>query len=103
MNHDFIIRPEELDLSFTHGTGHRRLAFQNWQGTPEAWKSACRDQLSSSLGLELPATPGIVRESRRDELRFIYRNFGVENRVQMQVSPGKGHEMDIPVILKYLG
>jgi hypothetical protein len=37
-----------------------------------------------------------------DELRTIYRSFGVENRVQMQVSPSKGHEMDIPLILKYL-
>jgi hypothetical protein len=36
-----------------------------------------------------------------DELRTIYRSFGVENRVQMQVSPGKGHEMDIPLLLKY--
>jgi hypothetical protein len=67
MNRDFVIRPEELDLAFSHGTGQRQLAFQNWQGTPEAWKRACRDQLSSLLGLEIPAAPGTVREIRKLE------------------------------------
>ena len=67
MNRDFIIRPEELELTFSHGTGHRQLAFQNWKATPQAWKNACRDQLSSSLGLEIPAAAGIVREVRRLE------------------------------------
>jgi dienelactone hydrolase len=65
MSHDFLIRPEELDLSFSHGAAQARLAFHNWTGTPEAWKSACRDQLSSLLGLEIPATSGIVREIRQ--------------------------------------
>jgi dienelactone hydrolase len=37
-----------------------------------------------------------------EELRTIYREFGGEDRIQMQISPGKGHEMDIPLILKYL-
>jgi dienelactone hydrolase len=36
------------------------------------------------------------------ELRTIYRNFGMEDRVQMHVTLGKGHEMDIPLILKFL-
>lgn len=67
MNRDFVIRPEELDLAFSHGIGQRQLAFQNWKGTPEAWKRACRDQLSSLLGLEIPAVPGNVREVRRLE------------------------------------
>ena len=39
MNRDFVIRPEELDLAFSHGIGQRQLAFQNWKGTPEAWKN----------------------------------------------------------------
>lgn len=65
MNSNFVIRPEELNLAFSHGTGHRQLAFQSWKGTPEAWKSACRNQLSSLLGLEIPAAPGSVREIRR--------------------------------------
>jgi pimeloyl-ACP methyl ester carboxylesterase len=67
MNRNFIIQPEELDLTFSHGIGHRQLAFQNWKGTPEAWKNACRDQLSSLLGLENSVNPGIVREVRRLE------------------------------------
>jgi dienelactone hydrolase len=67
MDRNFIIRPDELDLTFSHGTGHRQLSFQNWKGTPEAWKSACRDQLSSLLGLEPPTNPGNVRAIRQLE------------------------------------
>ena len=67
MTHDFVIRPEELDLAFSHGIGQRQLAFQNWKGTPEAWKSNCRNQLSALLGLEIPAVPGNVREIRKLE------------------------------------
>jgi len=65
MDRDFLIRPDELDLTFSHGAGHRQLAFQYWKGTPEAWKSACREQLLSLLGLELPAPSGTVREVRQ--------------------------------------
>jgi dienelactone hydrolase len=71
MDHNLIIRPDELNLTFSHGTGHRRLSFQNWNGSPEAWKSACREQLSSSLGLEFPALPGNVREVRQLEEKRI--------------------------------
>jgi hypothetical protein len=65
MDRNFLIRADELDLTFSHGAGHRQLAFQYWKGTPEAWKSACREQLLSLLGLELPALSGIVREVRQ--------------------------------------
>jgi len=67
MTHDFVIRPEELTLAFSHGLGQRRLAFHNWEGAPDAWQSACRDQLACSLGLETPVTPGIVRVVRQLE------------------------------------
>jgi dienelactone hydrolase len=65
MDSDFIIRSEELDLSFSHETVHKQLAFQNWNGTPEDWKNACREKLSSLLGLDDPIRPGVVREVRR--------------------------------------
>ena len=36
------------------------------------------------------------------ELREIYKNFGGEGAVQLIVTPGKHHEMDIPELLKFL-
>lgn len=65
MNSEFIVRPEELDLTFSHGNVHKQLAFQSWNGTPEDWKRACCEKLSSLLGLEDPIPPGVVREVRR--------------------------------------
>jgi dienelactone hydrolase len=67
MDSDFIIRPEELDLTFSHGNAQKHLAFQNWNGTPEDWKKACCEKLASLLGLEDPIHPGVVREVRRLE------------------------------------
>jgi dienelactone hydrolase len=67
MDPDFIIRPEELDLAFSHGAEDQQLAFQNWDGTPEDWKIACREKLASLLGLDSPIHPGVVREVRRLE------------------------------------
>ena len=67
MNSDFIIRPEELNLTFSHANGYKLLAFRNWHGTPEEWKKACCEKLSSLLGLEDPIHPGVVREVRRLE------------------------------------
>jgi hypothetical protein len=37
-----------------------------------------------------------------EELRAVYRQFGVEDHVQLRVSPGQGHEMDIQMILRFL-
>jgi dienelactone hydrolase len=68
MDSKFLVRPEELDLTFSHGTGKRQLAFQNWKGTPEAWQNVCRNQLAASLSLEIPVAPGSVREVRRMEM-----------------------------------
>ena len=67
MDSDFIIRPEELDLAFSHGNGRKQFAFQSWDGAPEEWKKACREKLSSLLGLQDPPQPGAVREARRLE------------------------------------
>jgi dienelactone hydrolase len=67
MDNNFVIRPEELTLTFSHGTGQKRLSFQNWTDTPESWKNACLNQLTLSLGLDIPNSPGIVHEVRRTE------------------------------------
>ena len=37
-----------------------------------------------------------------DELRAIYQALGGENAVELIVSPGIPHEMDIPALLKFL-
>ena len=47
----FFVRPEELTLRFSHGRPERRLSFDNFEGSPEAWKKACRDKLAELLGL----------------------------------------------------
>jgi len=47
----FFVRPEELTLCFRSGRPERRLSFDNFQGSPEAWKKACRDKLAELLGL----------------------------------------------------
>lgn len=65
MRQNMLIQPEELTLAFSHRSGNRRLSFQSWNGTPEAWRIACRDQLVSSLGLEIPCKAGPVHEVRR--------------------------------------
>lgn len=65
MDNRFIIRPEELVLKFSHRKDLKQLSFQNWNGSPETWRIACRNQLSSLLGLELPASAGCVQEVRR--------------------------------------
>lgn len=67
MNRNIIIQPDELNLTFSHGIGSKLLSFQTWNDTPDAWKKACYDQLSSSLSVETPYTSGIVREVRRLE------------------------------------
>jgi dienelactone hydrolase len=67
MDPDFIIRPEELDLTFSHGNTQKQLAYQSWKGTSEDWKNACRARLSALLGLENPIRPGDVREVRHLE------------------------------------
>ena len=38
-----------------------------------------------------------------EDLRAIYRAWGAEEGVRLRVSPGMGHEMDIPLILEFLG
>ena len=53
---DFFIRPEELTLKFRHQKGQRRLSFDNFTGTPEAWKNACRGKLAELLGFSEPST-----------------------------------------------
>ena len=65
MDSNFMIRPQELDLTFSHGSAQRQLAFHSWNGAPEDWRKACREKLSSLLGLEDPGSPGVVRELRR--------------------------------------
>ena len=37
------------------------------------------------------------------ELEDIYRAFGGDGAVELIVTPGKHHEMDIPQLLKFLG
>jgi len=54
---DFFVRPNELTLRFSHGRPERRLSFDNFQGSPEAWKKACRDKLAELLGLPRQASP----------------------------------------------
>jgi dienelactone hydrolase len=51
----FFIRPEELTLKFHHSGGKRRLSFANFEGTPQAWKKACRAKLAELLGFREPA------------------------------------------------
>jgi len=67
MDNNFIIKPEELDLIFSHDKALKQLSFQKWGDSPEAWIRACRNQLSTLLGLELPPSSGPVREVRRLE------------------------------------
>ena len=37
-----------------------------------------------------------------DELRAIYRAFDAGDQVRVHISKGMGHEMDIPLLLRYL-
>jgi dienelactone hydrolase len=59
----FFVRPEELTLKFHHSSGKRRLSFANFEGTPQAWKQACRAKLAELIGLREPApcTAQLVR------------------------------------------
>ena len=43
-------------MRFSHGRPERRLSFDNFEGSPEAWKKACRDKLAELLGLPPQAT-----------------------------------------------
>ncbi|MHC4521503.1 MAG: dienelactone hydrolase family protein, partial [Planctomycetota bacterium] len=52
---DFFIRPEELTLKFLHGEGKRRLSFHRFEGTPQAWREACRAKLAELLGFVEPS------------------------------------------------
>ena len=51
----FLVRPEELTLKFRHERAQRRLSFSKYEGTPEAWRRACRDKLVELLGCSKPA------------------------------------------------
>ncbi|UCD51408.1 MAG: twin-arginine translocation signal domain-containing protein [Phycisphaerales bacterium] len=51
----FFIRPEELTLKFHHTGAQRRLSFANFEGTPQAWKRACRQKLAELIGFGEPA------------------------------------------------
>ncbi|MGD0112974.1 MAG: hypothetical protein ABSD48_14030 [Armatimonadota bacterium] len=37
-----------------------------------------------------------------EELRAIYRAFGAEERISLHVSAGKGHEMDVDCLIRFL-
>ncbi len=51
----FFISPKELTLKFHHTGGRRRLSFANFEGTPQAWKKACREKLAELTGFVEPA------------------------------------------------
>ena len=50
----FPIRREELDLSFHHERGERRLSFSNFKGPQEEWKKACTAKLAELLAVGHP-------------------------------------------------
>lgn len=52
----FFIGPGELALKFRHTGAKRRLSFGNFEGTPQAWKEACREKLAELIGFSRPAS-----------------------------------------------
>jgi len=60
MDEALFVRPEELTLRFRQEPGARALAFARFDGTPEAWREACRAKRRELLGL----TTGTVGETR---------------------------------------
>jgi len=82
LDKNFLIDRPELTLECINSPAERRLSFQNFQGSPQAWRKACRAKLAELLSVSLPF-PGEVKELRRT----VYR--GVEIRaLAMQVGPG---------------
>ena len=72
VNPDFFIRPEELTLNFLHGQGQRRLSFGTFEGTPQAWRKACRAKLAELLGFAgpSPCSARLVRSTRHEGVRI---------------------------------
>lgn len=55
LSEEFFIRRDELTLKFHHTGARRRLSFAHFQGTPEAWRQACREKLAELIGFSKPA------------------------------------------------
>jgi hypothetical protein len=59
-----------------------------------------RNKSKKSAVLAIHATAGHIVLC--PELRDIYRAFGGDGGIELIVTPGKHHEMDIPQLLKFL-
>jgi hypothetical protein len=51
----FFVTPDELTLNFAYPPGERRLSFARFDGTREAWRTACRDKLAELIGFTRPS------------------------------------------------